>query len=228
MKPAPRFRAPFLPTNPPAPGERILISLERGVKGRLFNCSMCGNCILQETAYICPMLCPKGLRNGPCGSGSSGACCVEPSRPCVWHIIYERAEQSGRLEKKINAGAQFIQTQLVYDVEVLSRWLEALDQRNLLDKVHILVGVDPLRSAEMARYIQNHIPDVTIPDTFVHDLEQSSEPEKTGFEFALELIKKIESIPGVGRIHIMGMRWEKVIPRLLDETKLNNLQRSVA
>lgn len=68
--------------------------LEYSVKGPLFGCRMCGNCLLQETALICPMECPKGLRNGPCGGSTSEACYVDPSRPCIW--FYERSFEWGR------------------------------------------------------------------------------------------------------------------------------------
>lgn len=59
---------------------------------------MCGNCLLQETALICPMECPKGLRNGPCGGSTSECCYVDESRPCIWFRIYERAFEVGREE----------------------------------------------------------------------------------------------------------------------------------
>jgi methylenetetrahydrofolate reductase (NADPH) len=140
---------------------------------------------------------------------------ASPSDPNLFH-------ESLRLEKKIYAGAQFIQTQLVYDVEVLSRWMEALDKRNLLRKAHILVGIGPIRSSKVARYIQDHIPDVHIPDQFVKALENSSNPEETGFKFARELMVKIKLIPGVSGIHIMSMRWEKVVPRLLREMRIES------
>jgi methylenetetrahydrofolate reductase (NADPH) len=131
---------------------------------------------------------------------------ASPSDPNLFH-------ESLRLEKKIYAGAQFIQTQLVYDVEVLSRWMEALDKRNLLRKAHILVGIGPIRSSKVARYIQDHIPDVHIPDQFVKALD---------FKFARELMVKIKLIPGVSGIHIMSMRWEKVVPRLLREMRIES------
>src|SRR3990172_2058796 len=92
-----RFRSPFLPIPSPPMGERLVVALEKSIKDLLFQCSMCGNCLLQETVFICPMLCPKGLRNGPCGSGDVDRCCVEPTRPCVWHLIYQRAERLGRV-----------------------------------------------------------------------------------------------------------------------------------
>lgn len=463
MKPASRFREPFLPLSPLPARQRALTAFERWVKGIAFNCSMCGNCLLQETAYICPLLCPKGLRNGPCGSGSAEACCVAPSRPCIWHHIYERAEALGtldrllevqapldwnqvgkqtwgavlsaarargllslprrfsrpswreeadrmfkeirqpawwggdsayhppassrpvsllqialergdfvftaelspprgsrageireaaanlrglvdavnvtqnpmasprmaslacsalligegiepvmqltardynrlvlqsetigasalgihnilcltgdpptegpgpagllpfdldatqmlwilrrmrdegysldgralphppsfflgsaaspndlnfeheamRLEKKINAGAQFIQTQLVFDTQRLERWLEALDARDLLGKAHILVGVGPLRSVKAARYLQRHIPDVEVPQSIVDRLARSDRPESVGLEIALELIDTVRALPGVSGIHLMGMGQESILPALL-------------
>ena len=94
-----RFRNPFLPVRRVSLAETALIAVERVLKGNLFACSMCGNCILQETAFICPLRCPKGLRNGPCGSGSLDHCCVDPSRPCVWQLIYRRADALGRLDR---------------------------------------------------------------------------------------------------------------------------------
>lgn len=471
MTTARRFRAPFLPINPPPIRERPLVGLERLIKGALFNCSMCGNCLLQETAYICPMQCPKGLRNGPCGSDAANGCCVDSSRPCVWHLIYERAEARGaldkllevqapldwsrtgretwgtvvaearsrgllspayftrtddwrermqqlfrdirqpewwqgdnryhpplpsepasglqaalirdefvvtaeispptsadaeqirtkagllsnmihganvtqnpmatprmsslaccallqeegvepilqltardynrlqlqaealgasalgihnilcltgdpptssrgpaaglpfdldatqmlwilrrmrdegqfldgrpikepptlflgmaaspgdsmpqhearRLEKKINAGAQFIQTQLVYDVNLLERWLAALEARDLLTKVHILVGIGPLRSIRVARYMLEHIPDIAIPAQLVERMEKSAQPEETGLEIALRLIEEVKRLPGVSGIHLMSVGWEAILPRLLHEAGLFTL-----
>lgn len=79
-------------------GDRALQVLEYSVKGPLFGCRMCGNCLLQETAFICPMECPKGLRNGPCGGSTSEYCYVDKSRPCIWYKIYERSFQLGREE----------------------------------------------------------------------------------------------------------------------------------
>jgi methylenetetrahydrofolate reductase (NADPH) len=76
--------------------KRALAAIEFAIKGPLFGCRMCGNCLLQETAFICPMECPKGLRNGPCGGSTPERCYVDESRPCVWYKIYERAFKLGR------------------------------------------------------------------------------------------------------------------------------------
>ena len=97
----PRYQAPYRPCRrkEDGPGTRALTSIERFIKGALFGCRMCGNCILGQTAFICPMTCPKGLRNGLCGGSSPESCEVDPSRPCTWHQIYERAEKLGRLDR---------------------------------------------------------------------------------------------------------------------------------
>ncbi len=97
--PGRRFQPPYYPFSRRPLWERGLAMLERRVKGALFGCRMCGNCLLQETAFICPMECPKGLRNGPCGGSTPEGCYVDPTRPCVWHRIYERAERRGTTRK---------------------------------------------------------------------------------------------------------------------------------
>jgi methylenetetrahydrofolate reductase (NADPH) len=79
-------------------GPRLLASVEKAVKGPLFGCRMCGNCLLQETAFICSMECPKGIRNGPCGGSTPERCYVDETRPCMWYKIYERAFKMGRQE----------------------------------------------------------------------------------------------------------------------------------
>lgn len=100
IKPVRRWQPPFYPFKREKAGKRLLAKIERIIKGPLFGCRMCGNCLLQETAFICPMECPKGLRNGPCGGVTpSKRCYVDETRLCVWNCIYERAVRTGREEK---------------------------------------------------------------------------------------------------------------------------------
>lgn len=96
--PGRRWQPPFMPFKRETLGNRALISLEKVTKGPLWGCRMCGNCLLQETAFICPMECPKGIRNGPCGGSTSEHCYVDETRPCMWYRIYERAFKMGREE----------------------------------------------------------------------------------------------------------------------------------
>src|SRR5215510_5361741 len=70
--------------------ERPVAAVERGVKGLLFHCRMCGQCILSSTGMSCPMNCPKSLRNGPCGGvRANGHCEVRPEMKCVWVAAWE-------------------------------------------------------------------------------------------------------------------------------------------
>ncbi len=97
--PSHRWQPAYYPFKKRRFSERVEDSLERTFKGILWGCRMCGNCLLQETAFICPMACPKGLRNGPCGGSTVDHCCVDESRPCIWHAIFSRAEKMGRLDQ---------------------------------------------------------------------------------------------------------------------------------
>jgi len=97
--PGRRWQPAFSPFKNQPISQKLLVSLEKIVKGPLFGCRMCGNCLLQETAFICPMECPKGIRNGPCGGSTEEYCYVDETRPCIWYKIYERAFRMGREEK---------------------------------------------------------------------------------------------------------------------------------
>jgi len=96
--PGRRWQPPYLPFKREPLNSRMLATVEKWVKGPLFGCRMCGNCLLQETAFICSMECPKGLRNGPCGGSTEEHCYVDETRPCIWYEIYDRAFKMGRQE----------------------------------------------------------------------------------------------------------------------------------
>lgn len=100
IKPARRWQPAFYPFKKETFGRRLLARTELLIKGPLFGCRMCGNCILQETAFICPMECPKGMRNGPCGGVTpEKKCYVDETRRCIWSSVYERALKTGREER---------------------------------------------------------------------------------------------------------------------------------
>lgn len=123
-----------------------------------------------------------------------------------------------RVEKKINAGAQFIQTQPIFDYNRFTDWLEALDKRNLLDKVYILPGVTPMRSARAAHFMADNVPGVVIPPEMVQKMDNASDKkgkEETGIALALETIEKLKNTPGINGIHVMAIHWESMVPELL-------------
>ncbi len=130
--------------------------------------------------------------------------------------------QALREEKKINAGAQFFQSNLIYDPEGLDQWLEALDKRNILDKVYILAGVTPIRSRRMAQYLHHNIPGVRVPQDILDRFEECKEDdyEELGVEIALELIEKIRGKQGINGFHLMSVGWESIVPRIIADAGL--------
>ncbi len=90
-----RMLKPFRPwLKPGGRMERFFIWLEEGSKGAIFDCRMCGQCVLHSTGMTCPMTCPKEMRNGPCGGvRADGRCEVLPDRPCVWTQAWLRSRE---------------------------------------------------------------------------------------------------------------------------------------
>jgi 5,10-methylenetetrahydrofolate reductase len=474
IKPARRWQPAFFPFKKESFGKRLLAKVEICVKGPLFGCRMCGNCLLQETALICPMECPKGLRNGPCGGiNPEKNCYVDETRKCIWYAIYKRALKTGREDtllevlppldwnkvgtetwgdvvrqvrkvgtgkfiggilsgdtvkrtevwdsvfktirqpewwhgdseyhaapsgepvsdlerrfregkfvvatevtpplgagtdklirdigsvklyvtainftdsssarpkmssiacckvaidqgsepvfqvaardttrtglqstiiganaigiknilcitgdnsvigpsptsnmnlldidsvqmlwiirkmrddgayldgrtfknppklfigaatspfasdpvlqaikdhKKINAGAQFFQTNLIFEPERLDFWLEQLDKRNILNKVFILIGVAPLKSFKIAQYLHTNVPGVSMPEKIMKRMEKAGEsaPEE-GVQIALEVIDSVKKKQGINGIHIMTLSWESIVQRIVTESGL--------
>jgi methylenetetrahydrofolate reductase (NADPH) len=474
MTPVRRWQPAFRPFRRVSPAGEFLAFIERIIKGPLFGCRMCGNCLLQETAFICPMECPKGLRNGPCGGVTpEKQCYVDETRKCVWYAIYKRAHKTGREktllevlppldwkkvgtetwadvlkqvgkvgtgkfvsslfskdivkkdqiwdsvfktvrqpewwhgdsdyhppgyrepaselekclsegkfvlatevtppisadsgklvrdielvkpyvtvinftdassanpkmsalacckvavdhksepvyqiaardttrtglqanvigagqfgiknilcvtgdnpivgpaptsdmnfvdldsvqmlwilrrmrdegiyldgrkmkyppkfflgaattpfasdpglqaikdQKKVNAGAQFFQTNLIFEPERLDLWLEQLDKRDVLSKVYIMIGLVPLKSFKAALYLHRKVPGVYIPDNILKRMEKAGEgaPEE-GVQIALELIEKIKNKKEINGIHLMTLGWEEIVGRIIAESGL--------
>jgi methylenetetrahydrofolate reductase (NADPH) len=129
--------------------------------------------------------------------------------------------QALREHKKVNAGAQFFQTNLVYDADKLDIWLNALAQRNILDKVFILIGITPLKTLKMAQYMNNEVPGVFVPDKVLKRMEAAGDKaEEEGVQIALELIEAVKTKQGVNGIHIMAVGWEEIVPRIVTEAGL--------
>lgn len=125
-----------------------------------------------------------------------------------------------RLEKKIKAGADFIQTQSVFDVHRFQDWMEEIVEIGLDKKVHILAGITPLKSVKMMKRMKYHVPGVIIPDEIERKMVQAEDAKQAGFSIACELIDEIKKIDGVHGIHITALFWEQIIPSLVKETNL--------
>jgi len=129
--------------------------------------------------------------------------------------------QALREEKKFNAGAQFFQTNLVYDADGLEVWLNEIAKRNILNKVYILVGITPLKSYTMARYMNDEVPGVFIPEPLLARMKDAGDnASEEGVQIALELIEKVKRLQGVNGLHLMPVNWESIVPRIVTEANI--------
>jgi methylenetetrahydrofolate reductase (NADPH) len=134
--------------------------------------------------------------------------------------------QALREQKKINAGAQFFQTNLVFDIEGMETWLNELAKRNVLQQAYILIGITPLKSLKMACILAN-VPGVYIPANIMQRMEtaeKSGNAQEEGLQIALELISRIKKYAkqGINGIHLMPVGWDEVVPRMITEAGLSD------
>jgi len=126
-----------------------------------------------------------------------------------------------RLAKKVRAGAQFIQTQAVYDIPKFARFMEMVREKGLDKEVHILAGIIPIRSAGMARYMQSSVPGVYVPEEVVNRMKGAKVAKEEGMKIALEDIEQLRQVPGVHGIHLMAVGWEEeAVPALVEKSGL--------
>jgi methylenetetrahydrofolate reductase (NADPH) len=123
-----------------------------------------------------------------------------------------------RLAKKIEAGAQFIQTQYCFDVELLKRFMSRARDMGLHEKAYILVGVGPLASARAAGWIRQNVPGVHIPDAIIDRLAGSGNQKREGKRICIELIQQVREIEGVSGIHVMAYRQEETVAEIIQES----------
>ncbi|MDH5203421.1 MAG: methylenetetrahydrofolate reductase [Nitrospirota bacterium] len=125
-----------------------------------------------------------------------------------------------RLAKKVRAGADFIQTQAVFDVGKFTRWMEMVRDQGLDKQVHILAGVIPIKSVGMARYMRDNVSGLSVPDEIVTRMEKSKDVKGEGVKIALEIIEQLKKIDGVHGIHIMAVAWEDIVPVIVEKAGL--------
>lgn len=121
-----------------------------------------------------------------------------------------------RLAKKVNAGVDFVQTQLIYNVKKFEKWMEMVRDKGLDKKVKILGGVTPLKSIGTAKYLKTKVPGMDVPDEIVDRLSKvpkEKRPEE-GIRIAVETIQRLKEIKGVAGVHIMAIEWEEIVPEI--------------
>ena len=121
-----------------------------------------------------------------------------------------------RLGKKIAAGADFCQTQAIFDMGMFEKWMDEVRSRGLDKKIHILAGVIPMKSAGAARYMKNKVPGMIVPTEIVDRMKNAKDPKEEGIKLCVEQIEHLKTVKGVHGIHIMAVAWEEIVPRVVE------------
>ncbi|MCD6585733.1 MAG: methylenetetrahydrofolate reductase [Desulfobacteraceae bacterium] len=127
-----------------------------------------------------------------------------------------------RLAKKIACGAEFIQTQCIYNVDKFEEWMKQVCDRGLHEQTYILAGVTPLKSAGMAKFMKNRVPGMDVPDDVIKrmvDTPKEKQPEE-GINICIETIERLKSVEGVKGFHIMAIEWEEKVPGIVERAGL--------
>jgi methylenetetrahydrofolate reductase (NADPH) len=125
-----------------------------------------------------------------------------------------------RLEKKIDAGVEFIQSQSVFNLDKFNVWMDEVRSRGLDKKVHILAGITPLKSLRMTERMKFHVPGVDIPEEIYNRMKKAEDVKDEGYQIALDLINKVKKIKGIHGMHITALFWEDIVPSLMKESGL--------
>jgi methylenetetrahydrofolate reductase (NADPH) len=152
------------------------------------------------------------------GRLGSGAEVDSPPRFYVGVADSPLAERydAARLEQKLDAGAGFVMTQITYDVEALSAWLDVVRARGIHERAAILVGVAPIRSARQARYLDEQLPGVSVPASMIAELEDAgADAETLGADQCADVIRRLREMTGVAGVHVMGLGREGVVRQVI-------------
>jgi len=127
-----------------------------------------------------------------------------------------------RLAKKIAAGTEFIQTQCIYNLDKFEEWMKRVRERGLHEKVYILAGMTPMKSAGMARYMKNRVPGMDVPDELIKRLAgvPKEKQAEEGIDICVESIERLKEVEGVRGFHIMAIEWEEKVPEIVKRTGL--------
>jgi methylenetetrahydrofolate reductase (NADPH) len=128
-----------------------------------------------------------------------------------------------RLAKKVAAGVEFIQTQCIFNLDKFEEWMKGVRDRGLDEKVHILAGITPFKSAGMARFMQKRVPGMDIPDQVVKRMADTPKDKQAaeGITIAVESIQRLKECPGVHGFHIMAIEWEEKVPEIAERSGLH-------
>ncbi|MFH2091503.1 MAG: methylenetetrahydrofolate reductase [Pseudomonadota bacterium] len=128
-----------------------------------------------------------------------------------------------RLAKKIDAGVDFIQTQCIYNLDRFKEWIRRANEEGLTEKVYIMGGVTPMRTAGMGRYMKNKVAGMDVPENLIKRMDgvEKKDQAKEGIKICLETIQELKEMKGVHGVHIMAIEWEQVVGQIVEQAGLN-------
>ncbi|MEN8200259.1 MAG: acetyl-CoA decarbonylase/synthase complex subunit delta [Thermodesulfobacteriota bacterium] len=125
-----------------------------------------------------------------------------------------------RLGKKVAAGADFVQTQIIYNVEKFAKFMEMVRDLGLHEKCYILAGVTPPKSLGMARYMKKFVPGMDVTDDVIQRMKDAKDKQDEGIQICADIINQVKEIEGVAGIHCMAIEWESAVPEILKRADL--------
>ena len=125
------------------------------------------------------------------------------------------------LRGKAEAGADFVQTQAVFDLDAFEEWMHLVRKEWLHEKLHILAGVIPLKSAKIARFMSEKVPGIVVPRSVVGRMEKAADPKAEGLRIAAEALASLQKVEGVHGAHIMAVNWEEAVPTVAKQAGLH-------
>ncbi|MBS3780370.1 MAG: methylenetetrahydrofolate reductase [Desulfovermiculus sp.] len=139
-----------------------------------------------------------------------GAAANPFAEPYAWRVH--------RLAKKIQAGADFIQTQCIYNMPRMREWTKQAVDMGLTEKVSILAGVTPMKSVGMAKYMQTKVPGMDVPEEIVKRLRgvEKKRQKNEGIQIAVEQIQEFKEMEGIAGVHLMAIEWEHRVPEIAE------------
>ena len=160
----------------------------------------------------------KGLRDDAVQQGGDS---IEPAAPffigAAWTPLSpSEAFRVIRLAKKIEAGADFVQTQAVYDVVVFAESMKKAHDKGLTERTAILPGIIVPRSAGMLKYMNANVPGIEVPDDLIKRMASAADPGAEGIKVTIELINAVREIPGVRGVHLQAIEAERLLPEVIE------------
>ncbi len=143
-----------------------------------------------------------------------GAAANPFAEPFEWRVY--------RLAKKINAGADFIQTQCIYNMRKFREWIKQAIDMGLTEKAYILAGVTPMKSIGMAKYMATNVPGIDVPKTIIKRLQgaEKGKVAEEGIKIACEQIEEFKEMKGIHGVHLMAIEWEHKVPEITEKAKV--------